>query len=138
MSCAKLAVAAGLAAVCLSACGTTTPPVAGTPSPNGKPIGRGRVDDPRTAKSNHLKCLVQHHLPAVSVGVNGRPGFQIGAPPAGPTVMFEPTPGQAQGDQIIGNSQGAEVIGSALLYPNQASDKELKTIENCLAQGVTG
>jgi hypothetical protein len=30
------------------------------------------------------------------------------------------------------------VIGSALLYPHQASDSELKKIEDCLAQGVKG
>jgi hypothetical protein len=30
------------------------------------------------------------------------------------------------------------VIGSALLYPNQASDAELNQIETCLAQGVSG
>ena len=29
-------------------------------------------------------------------------------------------------------------IGAALLFPDQASDKELGTIENCLAQGVKG
>jgi hypothetical protein len=28
------------------------------------------------------------------------------------------------------------VIGSALVYPNQAPDSELGVIENCVAQGV--
>jgi hypothetical protein len=40
--------------------------------------------------------------------------------------------------QIHGLSQGAEVIGSALLYPNQASDKLLTKVENCVALGVGG
>jgi hypothetical protein len=138
MSFAKPAVAAVLLAMALSACGTKTQPLAGTIAPTATTEGRGKIDDPRTAQSNHVKCLQKHHFAVSKVGVSGRPGLQIGALPAGPTVLFEPTPGQAQGDQILGHAQGAEVIGAALLYPNQASDKDLKTIETCLAQGVLG
>jgi hypothetical protein len=90
------------------------------------------IDDPRT---KHMKCLQQHHLPVARFGTTG---MQIGPPPAGPTVTFEPTPGAAQEQQIKGEAQGAMVIGSALLYPNQASDKELNVVEDCLALGVTG
>jgi hypothetical protein len=53
-------------------------------------------------------------------------------------VSFEPTPGDAQGVQIQGEAQGAEVIGSALLYPNQAPDSLLSTVEGCVAKGVSG
>ncbi len=81
-----------------------------------------------------MKCLRQHHVPVIEVGGTG---LQIGFA-GGPTVTFEPTPGAAQGDQIRNRAQGAEVIGSALLYPNQASDAELTTIEQCLAVGVSG
>ena len=66
------------------------------------------------------------------------PGMQIGTAPSGPTVAFEPTPGDAQGVQIHAQAQGAEVIGSALLYPNQASDALLQKVEDCVAQGVSG
>ncbi len=52
------------------------------------------------------------------------------------TVRFVPTPGAALAEQIEGRSQGAEVIGSALLYPGQASDSQLQTIEDCVGQGV--
>jgi hypothetical protein len=100
--------------------------------------GRGKVDDPRTSgPANHLKCLQADHLPAQSVG---RVGIQIGPLPAGPTVHYLPSPGAAQAAQIEGSagSQGAEVIGSALLYPNQGSDAELQQVETCLAKGVTG
>jgi hypothetical protein len=124
MSSAKLAALSGLAALALSACG------ASTTTPN-----RGRIDDPRTSQSNHVKCMLKAHLPVVKVG---RTDLQVGALPAGPTVHFAPTPGLAQGLQINGQVQGAEVIGSALLYPNQASDNELSKIETCLAQGVKG
>ena len=66
------------------------------------------------------------------------PSFQVGTAPSGPTVSFEPTPGDAQGVQIQGEAQGAEVIGSALVYPNQASDNLLTVVEDCVAKGVSG
>ena len=53
-------------------------------------------------------------------------------------MNFAPTPGAAQDAQISGRVTGAEVIGSALLYPDQASDGLLQTVEDCLAAGVTG
>ena len=96
------------------------------------------VDDPRTyASANNLRCLQQHHVPVQSVG---QTDLQIGPSPGGPTVHFEPSPGAAQAQQIEGlpSAQGAEVIGSALLYTHQGSDSELKLIEGCLAQGVSG
>ena len=66
------------------------------------------------------------------------PAIQVGSLPTGPTIIFYATPGIAQGLQITGQEQGAEVIGSALLYPNGASSKELTTVENCVAADVTG
>ncbi len=122
-----LAVAVGLA-VGLAACGSTVVHPTGGSS-------RGRIDDPRTAKADRAKCMRKDHLPVQEIGVTE---LQIGAPPAGPRVVFTPTPGSAQGVQIQGQAQGAEVIGSALLYPNQGSDGELAQIETCLTQGVSG
>jgi hypothetical protein len=132
MSSAKLAAGGALLALALSACGTSSKPVAGTPAVSVQHPGRGKVDDPRT---KHLKCLRQHHVQAVKVG---QTVLQIGTPPSGPTVTFAPTPGAAQREQIEGQVENAEVIGSALLVPNQASDKQLKVIEDCIAEGVTG
>lgn len=119
--------AVGVVALLICGCSSVAKP----------PQGRGKVDDPRTAKSNHLRCLLQHHLPAHKVG---NTGLQVGPLPGGPTVAFQPTPGSAQADQIYASPghQGAEVIGSALLYPHQAPDDELSQIESCLAQGVSG
>jgi hypothetical protein len=68
----------------------------------------------------------------------GRVWLQIGTKPYGPTVQFTPTPGAAQEVQIGGQVESAEVIGSALLYPNQASDALLQKVEDCMAKGVTG
>jgi len=79
--------------------------------------------------------LQAHHLPVARIGLTN---LQVGSLPGGPTIVFEPTPGAAQADQIRGQAQAAEVIGSALVYPHQAPDDELKTIENCLTSGVSG
>lgn len=130
MSSAKLALAVGLAAVALSACGATTKPEAGTVK--AAAVQRKAVDDPRTT---HVQCLRSEHIPVYEFG---QAWLQVGAKPYGPTVHFEPTPGAAQELQISGQVQSAEVIGSALLYPNQASDALLKKVEDCMAKGVSG
>jgi hypothetical protein len=130
MSFAKLALAAGLGALSLSACGSAAKPVAGTPQVAVK--SHKGLDDPRT---KHLKCIRQDHLRVIRVGSTG---LQVGAAPAGPSITFEPTPGAAQELQIDGQVENAEVIGSALLDPNQAPDAELQQVEDCLAVGVTG
>jgi hypothetical protein len=124
---AKFVPAACLAVLALAACGST--------SVHPGNAGHGRVDDPRVAQRNHVQCMRDDHLPVQEVGLTG---LQIGAQASGPRVVFTPTPGAAQADQIQAEAQGAEVIGSALLYPNQGSDAELNQIETCLAQGVSG
>ena len=137
MPSAKLAVAIGLSALSLSACGTTSKPEAGTPAAKVK--SHQGLDDPRT---KHIDCLKQEHIDVrreqVTVAGQALPGFQVDTPPTGPTVAFEPTPGDAQGIQIHGQSQAAEVIGSALLYPNGATDHLAQLVETCVAQGVKG
>jgi hypothetical protein len=138
MSCAKLVAVLAIATLALSACGSSSKPVAGSSA--AATHGRGKVDDPRTTKNNRIKCLQQHDLPVTKTVLGGLPSLQIGTPPTGPTVMFTATPGIAQGAVIQGFSwaQGAEVIGSALLFPNHAPGDELKKVEDCLAQGVSG
>jgi len=132
MSSVKIAAACGLAAVVLAGCGSSAKPEAGVLGTAPQPYGRGKIDDPRTT---HVTCIRNDGLPVVNVG---QTGVQVGSPPAGPTIQFLPTPGSAQQAQISGQVPGAEVIGSALLYPNQTSDGELKQVEDCLALGVQG
>lgn len=99
-------------------------------------VSRGKVDSPLTDVHNHLDCLRDDdHL---AVQVLSATKLQVGPAPAGPTIVFTPTAGAAQAQQIDGTAQGAEVIGTALLYPNQGSESELTGIEDCLAQGVQG
>jgi hypothetical protein len=131
MSSAKLAIACGFVAVVLSACGATSNPEAGTISPTATTAGRAKLDDPRTT---HVTCLRDAKIPVTEVG---RTWLQINAP-GDPKVNFASTPGGAQWLQIDSQVQGAEVIGTALLYPERASDSLLTTIENCLDDGVKG
>jgi len=111
MSWAKLAPTVALLALVLSACGTSAKPVAGS------------------------QCLRTKHIPVTRFS---HVWFQVGTRPSGPTVQFAPTPGAAQNLQITGQVSGAEVIGAALLYPNQATGTLLKKVETCVAKGVTG
>jgi len=119
----KALVAVSLTVVGLSACSVTA----------NKPGGRGHVADPRT-QAGRLDCLRAHRLPVTEVGATG---LQIGQLPTGPTIHFTPSTGAGQAAQLEGQAQGAEVIGSALVYPNQAPGSELKVIEDCVAQGVS-
>jgi hypothetical protein len=125
-----LLVVAGAAALSLGACGIRSKPEAGTS--HAQVVSQKNVDDPRAA---HLDCLRQDRIPVTEWG---RVWMQIGAKPTGPTVQFTPTPGAAQEAQISGRVESAEVIGSALLYPNQASDALLQKVEDCVALGVKG
>src|SRR5437764_13753505 len=103
MSLAKLLAVSCLAVLALAACGSTSVHPGGS--------GHGKVDDPRTAKRDHLACMRSDHLPVQEVGLTS---LQIGTPPAGPLVVFTPTPGAAQADQIRARVEGAEALGSAL------------------------
>jgi hypothetical protein len=133
MSRGRLAIASACAAMTLCACGSSAKPQAGASSlRSSKPPGRGVIDDPRR---RHLTCLEGLHLAVLKLGTTD---LLLGAAPAQARIRFEPTPGAAQEAQISGQVQGAEVIGSALLFPHAMSDQELKPVENCLAQGVNG
>lgn len=121
-------------AVALAGCGAVRVQPT-TPSGSATLASRGQVDSPLTDVDNHVACIRAAHLP---VQVVNPIKLQIGAAPAGPTIVFTATPGAAQDYQIEGKSQAAEVIGSALLYPNQGTDGELASIAACLSQGVQG
>ena len=139
MPLAKLVVACGLIAVALSvsACGIQAKPVAGTKDLYAVPGNHAVVNDPRTP---YLKCLRTDGfaLTRFLYGTQQLRAVQVNAKPSGPTVVFEPTPGIAEGDQMKGQEEGAEVIGSALIYPNRAPDALMHKVETCLATNVKG
>jgi hypothetical protein len=134
---AQLAVTVGLMAVLLSACGISAKPQAGTANISKSANYHGLVDHPWTLQ---VKCLKSDHVKFREYLTSGQklPAIQIRSLPTGPTIVFEPTPGAAQDVQIQGGAEGAEVIGSALLYPNQAANKLLTKVEDCASAGVTG
>jgi hypothetical protein len=127
MPSSKVALASGLVAIVLCGCS----------SAGSQPQGRGKVESQFTYPNNHLKCLRNEHFKVTRLGPFG---VQIGDAPSGPQIWLEPTPGIAQGQQIQGrpSAQGAEVISAAQVYPNGASDGEMKKIETCMSQGVGG
>jgi hypothetical protein len=138
MSPAKAAVAFGLMALLLSACGIATKPVAGTAHLTQYAGFHGFVDDPRTPQ---VTCLKGDRLPFREYYADGDqhlPAIQVGSRPQGPTIIFYPTAGIAQGLQIMGQETAAEVIGSLLVYPNQAGHTVLTKVEDCAAIGVKG
>jgi hypothetical protein len=122
----------GLVVVLVSGCASLTKPPPTRRTAGGAPVSRGRIDDPRR---KHFACLQQHHVAASEPTPIE---IQVGTPGVGPLIRFLPTPGIAQGAQMSGQVQGAEVIGSALLYPNSGTDAELKVVEACTALGVAG
>ena len=132
MPATKRALVCVLAAAALSACASTSKPPVGAVGASGKPLSRGKIDDPR---AKHLACLLQHGIAATEIGPDT---IQVGPAGVGPTIHFLSTPGAAQFAQISGRVESAEVIGGALLYPNQAPDGELQTVESCTALGVNG
>jgi hypothetical protein len=129
--------ACALVALGIAACGATKKPLAGTPNVLSAPGIHAKVDDARTNHPDHVACIKSSHLPVTLIGPTD---MRVGSGPGAPYVHFAATAGAAQEDQISGVAkfQGAEVIGSALLWPNAGSATEVKAIESCLAQGVNG
>jgi hypothetical protein len=140
MSSAKIAVACVVAVVSLSGCGVASKPEAG--SVQAATIAKHSLADPRT---KHVRCLTADHIPFTEGIVKntwtqpkGDPSIQIGSAPSGPLAVFAATPGAAQNVQIEGKSQGAMVIGSALVFPNGASDAFMEKVDKCMTLGVSG
>ena len=122
-----------LIALIVGGCGGAVKVQPSAPAGSSKLASRGRVDAPATDMHDHLGCLQAAHLPVQAISPTQ---LQVGSAPAGPTIVFTASPAVAQAAQINGKAQPAEVIGSALVYPNQGSDGELASIGACLAQGV--
>jgi hypothetical protein len=140
MSSAKVAAAALVVAMSLSACGVKAKPVAGSQAADAY-----SQQHFFSALTKHEQCLTQKHVKWHAKAVHARgappagwPAIQVRSQPSGPTIVFRATPGAAQYAQMQGQAQAAEAIGSALLYPNQASDALLNAVEKCVAKDVTG
>ena len=112
--------AAACAAACaltltFAGCGSESKPAAGGPDPNDK-------------RAVALACIRDEGLPA---RLAGEKSIEVDGT-GGPRVEFLLSSGEAEGKQFQGGAQGAEQIGSALLFVNAASEEQLKKIETCL------
>jgi hypothetical protein len=80
-----------------------------------------------------LACLESKDIPARQTGENGDE-LELDS---GPKITFYLTADEAIAEQFRGRGEGAEQIGTALLYvPPETSDKDddlLHDVENCLA-----
>jgi len=90
--------------------------------------GGGGGPDPNDKRAVALGCIRDEGLDARPAGQRAIQVNGIG----GPRVEFFVTSGEAEGRQFQGGAQGAEHIGSALLFVNDAGDEQLKKIETCL------
>ena len=61
----------------------------------------------------------------------GEQSIQVGAR-GGPRIEFLISSGEAEGRQFQGDAQGAEQIGSTLLYLNDGTEDQLEKLERCL------
>src|SRR5438105_13165265 len=69
----------------------------------------------------------------VAARLQGDNGIVIGSGPQAPHVQFFLTAGESEAASFEGHGEGAEQIGSALLYVGHGSDDLLKNVETCLA-----
>ncbi len=112
-SLARIAVCA--TTVALAGCGSSDSTSAdGTASPGDK-------------QAVTLECLVEEGFEARSVG----PTIEIDGPD-GPRVEFNVSSGESETRAFKGEAQGAEQLGSTLLFVGPADDRELDAIEECV------
>jgi hypothetical protein len=87
-------------------------------------------DDDGDKRGAALTCLTEEKdLTAVEKGDNQ---ILIGDPETGPRVVFYLTSGQAEAAQFEGDGEGAEQIGSALLFVREGDEDTLEAAEDCL------
>lgn len=120
-----------VAGLLVAGCGSTrTPEQSG--GPNAIAGGGARVA-PYDPRATPLACMKADRLPA---RLDGERAIVIGTGPGAPRAVFQVDGGTAQGTQVRGDAEGAEVIGSALLYTNAGSDALLTKVETCLGEIV--
>lgn len=115
------AAAACAAALALAACGGSDAPA--------RPGGKGQPPDPNDKRAVALDCITNKE--GLQAQFEGKQAIQVGTP-GGPKIEFLISGGEAEGRQFQGDAQGAEQIGSTLLFLNNGTDEDLGKIEKCL------
>jgi hypothetical protein len=107
------------AALALGACGSAGGGGgAAAPGPN-----------PNDKRGVALGCIEREK--GLDARLVGEKSIQVGGP-GGPRIEFFVSAGEAEGKQFQGEAQGAEQVGAALLYVNDAGDEVLEKVEDCL------
>lgn len=115
------AAAACAVALALGACGGDDAPA--------RPGGKGQPPDPNDKRAVALDCITNKE--GLQAKLAGDEAIQVGAP-GGPRIEFLISGGEAEGRQFQGDAQGAEQIGSTLLFLNNGTDDQLEKLEKCL------
>ena len=115
------AAAACAAALALAACGGSDEAA--------RPGGKGQPPDPNDKRAVALDCIVNEE--GIDARLVGEQSIQVGAA-GGPRIEFLISGGEAEGRQFQGDAQGAEQIGSTLLYLNEGTEDQLEKLERCL------
>jgi hypothetical protein len=83
-------------------------------------------------RSAALECLEEAGIDARLEGEEGDQEIVVGDGARAPRIKFFLTSGEAEATQFQGNGEGAEQIGSTLLYVGDGSDDLLEDVEKCL------
>lgn len=102
--------------------------VAGCGGGDGSPSAEG-APDPNDKRAVALACLRDEQ--GLDARLSGEKSIQVNGP-GGARIEFLLSGGEAEGRQFLGGAQGAEQIGSALLFVNDASEDQLDKVEGCL------
>ncbi|MDQ3588439.1 MAG: hypothetical protein M3375_08845 [Actinomycetota bacterium] len=89
----------------------------------------GDEPDPNDKRAVALDCFTNEA--GLEAELVGEQSIQVEGP-GGPRIEFFVSSGEAEGQQFKGEAQGAEQVGTALLFVNDGSDELLEALENCL------
>ncbi len=90
----------------------------------------GSGGGPNDKRAVALGCITNRA--GLDARLTGEKSIQVDGP-KGPRVEFFVSSGEAEALQFQGEAQGAQQVGAALLFVNQADDETLEKIEECLA-----
>jgi hypothetical protein len=88
-------------------------------------------EDESDKRAAAMTCLEEEGIDAQ---LQGEDEIVIGEGPGAPRIQFFLTAGESEAAQFEGDGEGAEQIGSALLYVESGDDDLLEDVENCLAE----
>lgn len=92
----------------------------------------GGGDDDSDKRAVALECFEEEGVEARLDGEEGDEEIVIGDGADAPRIRFFLTSGESEAAQFAGDGEGAEQIGSTLLFVNGGSDELLETVEGCL------